>query len=309
MLRTHAQPEPRRTAVATDLASFGALFEERERRPQSRAERRAIDAEQLLLRIVQIVQIDRLKPEVGAALRDLVTEKGRRDRVSPAHEVVASDDARPDERLIQPDLVVLARCGRRAVQGDVAALRTNHQFVAPRFASGDHRFERAADHTLRSLTAIIARRIDQIHAVGDRGAQRLRVAHVVRVGAIAQVRADTERADGETPGKHAAEIDPAISVAFGEPASARAGGARRVACRATTRSNGRDLGGSAFCRKARRAIFHVPVTLGTPFALGKGADHGRYSRCGVTTRRGWRGDVVYDVSPTCGVAGRHTLHH
>ena len=59
VLRPHAEAEPRRAAVAHDLPALRRLLEECERRTQAVAELRAVHAEQLLLRIVEVVHIDR----------------------------------------------------------------------------------------------------------------------------------------------------------------------------------------------------------------------------------------------------------
>src|SRR6478672_8210724 len=78
VLRPNAEAEPRRAAVAHDLPTLGRLFEECERRTKPVAKLRAVHTEELLLRVVEVIHVDGLKPQVGAALRELVRqERGR----------------------------------------------------------------------------------------------------------------------------------------------------------------------------------------------------------------------------------------
>jgi len=75
VLRPDAEAQPGRTTVAHDLSALCRFLEEREGGSHAAPELCAVHAEQLLLRIVEVVHIERLEPQVGSALRELVRQE------------------------------------------------------------------------------------------------------------------------------------------------------------------------------------------------------------------------------------------
>ena len=111
-----AQPVPCCAAVAGDLAHAAPLLEQLERAGDALPQLALVHRVQLLFRVVQVVEIDGLDAEVGAAARELVGDERRR-------EAVAARD----------DLVPRARCPDRCIRGHVF-LYSSRTPAAPRRA-------------------------------------------------------------------------------------------------------------------------------------------------------------------------------
>src|SRR5690242_7080016 len=107
VLRRHAQPSPRRATVAADLSCRRPLLEQHERRAQPYGERVAVHAEQLLFRVVYVVEVDRLDAQVLPAARELVREELRRDAVAATHELLARDEPGGEQLALEPRIVRL----------------------------------------------------------------------------------------------------------------------------------------------------------------------------------------------------------
>src|SRR5207245_1462216 len=90
---------PGRGPVLPELALRHRLLERGERRPYPGVELGAIHLAELHLRIVDVVDVDRLETEIRATAVDLVPQVARRHAVGARHHVPRLEDAGPDVGL------------------------------------------------------------------------------------------------------------------------------------------------------------------------------------------------------------------
>ena len=166
--RRDAKPIPGRGAVPADAAVGDFTLEQFEGGADARVEIVAADGGQLALGIVQVVDIDGFEAEVGAAEIDHRFEPSRRHAMRPLDQIIRRDDTGFDVGIFEP----FARIGRHlAIEGDVAALGRDDDFLTPDLVRGDQFRDHLADGTLAPLEAIVDGSIDQVDAAEQRGAQ------------------------------------------------------------------------------------------------------------------------------------------
>src|SRR6185369_4460585 len=187
------------------------------------------------------------------------------------------------------------------IEREIAPLRADDQLVATRLARIEEGAQRPSDGALGALAPVVARGIHEIDAQRDRRAKRARVRLVLVVCAVPEIRARTERADGEPAREGAAEVFPRRWIALDDPPRSDRGRARRGPCRATDDTRRLELGTTLGGMHVRRTVVHVGVTLEVREALGKGEIRVRHLRCGgrraVLVRRGCRGHGVFPPRP------------
>src|SRR5687767_9111436 len=96
-----AEAVPRRAPVAPDVPALDALLEKRESSTHDRAKARGLHGVELLLRVVEIVNVNRSHTQVRLTPLDLMREKGRGERVASTHEVVGADNAGVEKSLLE----------------------------------------------------------------------------------------------------------------------------------------------------------------------------------------------------------------
>lgn len=195
-----AEPLPRRAAVGTDVSGSDAPLERLECTPDSMLKLAWRDCIQLLLGVVEIVQVDGGDAEVLAAAVDLVIEVGRGEAMPIDDQLAGRNDPGIDILPLDVRLVLGARGGRRAVEGEVAPLRADDDLVARDFLRRDRFTQRGADGTLRTLAPVVDRRVEDVEAASQRLPDRLRVACVVRVVAFPEIGTGTDRRYREVGG-------------------------------------------------------------------------------------------------------------
>src|SRR5665213_2031558 len=164
----NAEAVPGCGAVASDTAVGDFAFQQFERAANSRVEFGAADYAKLALRIMQIVDIDGLESEVGAAQIDHRFEPSRRHAMRPFDQIFGSYDTRLDVSSFE----IFSRIGRHlAVESDVAALGGYDDLLAPNLTRGGQFRDDLADDALAPLEAIIDCSIHQVDAAQQRGSQ------------------------------------------------------------------------------------------------------------------------------------------
>src|SRR5574341_1686634 len=118
---------PRRRPVDADLALAHGGLQRFERGADAREELRSVDGLELRFGVVDVIDVERVEAEVGAASLDLVAEVAGRHAVRAARHVAGPDDSRLEVRRREPRARV-ARDG--AVERDVAALGGDDDLVA-----------------------------------------------------------------------------------------------------------------------------------------------------------------------------------
>src|SRR5439155_748317 len=173
--RVLAVPVPGGRPVASQLALADRLLERVERGADALAELRPVHFLELRLRIVDVVDVERLEPQVGAAPLDLVREVAGRDAVDAAHYVARADDARVEVRLREPGARI---AGHGAVERDVAPLRRHDDLVPPREPAAERGGERRADRALAALVPVVHGRVDRVDAELERARERVLISDV-----------------------------------------------------------------------------------------------------------------------------------
>src|SRR5204863_9651019 len=138
--------------VAPQLALADGSLERVERGANALAELRPVHFFELRLRIVDVIDVERLEPQVGAAPLDLVGEVAGRDAVNAARHVARADDARVEVRLREPGARI---AGHGALERDVAALRRHDDLVPPREPAAEPGGERRAHPSLATLAPVV----------------------------------------------------------------------------------------------------------------------------------------------------------
>src|SRR6185437_507176 len=151
---------------------------------------------ELLLRIVYVVDVDRIDAEVRDTAFDLIAQECRSDAVAARNQLVGAYDSRFEILTRDVRTVLLLARGRRRVQRQITAVGRHED---PRVAIAVAPVaQHTPDHPLGSLPALVARRIHVIHTQLDRPPQRAIVSRVFLACRSAQCRSDPEY--GKRPG-------------------------------------------------------------------------------------------------------------
>ena len=126
------------------------------------------DLLELGLRVVHIVNVHAIQAEVLPAARQLMTQIGRCQAVTPRHEVFGPQDRRADERLVD----IGPRIRRiLAVEGKESALGGHQDLVPRRTPQPDQGAESGAHGPLAALVAVVDRAVQdvtaQLHGAND----------------------------------------------------------------------------------------------------------------------------------------------
>ena len=188
-----AEAVPRGDAVAADAPCGDLLLEQLEGGADAAQELRARHGGELTLGVVDVVDVDRLEPEVREAPPELVLQVARRHGVSADH-VLGAEDPGAD--------VGVAHVGRgvgrdAAVERDVPALRAHHDLLAWEAALPGEGGERLAEHPLAALRAVVDRGVEEVAAEVGRVDDRRAGPPVGLVVLLAEVGAEADRGDEE----------------------------------------------------------------------------------------------------------------
>src|SRR5262245_31541445 len=143
--------------------------------------------------VVEVIDVYRAEPEVLPALGQAVPEEPRSEAVAPARDLVRTQNFLVDELASNVLLVLLSRRRRRLFQGDVSALRADHELVAVCHAVHQSALDRRAYGPLGALTPVVDGGVDDVDAGSDRMPNRCLVFHVDFVGAVPEVGTDADR--------------------------------------------------------------------------------------------------------------------
>ena len=140
---------------------------------------------------MDVVDVQRLEAEVGAAPLDLVAQVARRHAVGALDHVPRLDDARLDVRGREVGAGIARHC---PIEGDESTLRGHHDLVAPNDVPADRGAEGGPDRPLAALVTVVHRRVEDVDAELERSSDRILVEDVRRavlrpeIGAEAQGR-------------------------------------------------------------------------------------------------------------------------
>ena len=115
--------------------------------------------------------------------------------MSATNDLIGSHDLLIDELSADVCLVLVPRRRRRPIERDIPALGAHDELRPRDLARRQRLLNRGPDGMLGSLASIVDRRIDQVDAGRDRGANGRLIRRVVGVGAVAEVGADPDRRD------------------------------------------------------------------------------------------------------------------
>src|SRR5688500_9375189 len=210
-VRWCAEAVPGCTPITTDVATRDPLLEQRERATKDRTESRRLNRVELLLRIVQVVDVERSDAKVLLASFNLMCQERRRERVTASYEIIGTDDSGVDVRRLQIRQIRLTTHRRGAVQRDVTTFRADDDFIARHHRCGDRVAQCRAHGALRPLAPIVDRRVDDVDTLLEGRSDRTRVPRVIRLVALAEVGPDTEGRSSEGARERPKEV-------FDEPA-------------------------------------------------------------------------------------------
>src|SRR5258708_1534501 len=94
VVRRNAKPEPGRAAIASNRTRHRTFLEQLEGRAQPAAKCGLVDSKKLFFRIVEIVEIDAVEPEVLHAALELHHQEAGVNRVAATCQVVRGDETR-----------------------------------------------------------------------------------------------------------------------------------------------------------------------------------------------------------------------
>src|SRR5687768_828203 len=243
--RRYAEALPRRAAVSRDFPVAYVLFEGVERSTHHDVELACIERIELLLRIVEVVNVERGESEIPSAAVDLIGKKARAEAVPSGHDFRRSDDARTVVLVLEKAPISFLRCRWSAVERDIAALGADYDFVAPHASAFDRGAKRVANAALRTLTTVVDRSVEKIDATSQ-GFQSCRcISRVFRVVTVAQVGTHTEGGDSRSVSEWAIKmvglfgretpLEPARSLGRGAPIDERIRSFQAVHCDEATR--------------------------------------------------------------------------
>src|SRR5258708_3106029 len=215
-----------------------------------------------------MVEIDAFEPQVPHAALELHHQEAGVNRVAAAGQIVRRNDARHEERLFQKRFVRFAARRRLAVECDISALGADKHFVTSNLAGTEGLAESASHRTLRALTAIVDRSVDDVDARTECLPNALPVAIVFSVGAFAEIRPQAQRTSGERARHSTVEIRRVPHVSRGKSQRSVRSCARELL--RSGRSWRSELLAVARRRGVGGASWHCTVTLPGVPVISKG---------------------------------------
>src|SRR5262249_25566308 len=149
-----------------------------DRRPEPRPGLVRRERRDQMTGVVEVIDVYCAEPEVLPALGQAIPEEPRSEAVAPTRNLVRTQNFLVDELASNVLLVLLSRRGCRPFQGDVSALRADHELVAVCHAVRQSALDRRADGPLGALTPVVDGRVDDVDAGTDRMPNRCLVFHV-----------------------------------------------------------------------------------------------------------------------------------
>ena len=201
-----AKPYPGCAAVTTNPSVSSGLLQRCERGTHAYQESWTIHCEQLLFRVVEVVHIHGLQPEIHETLSKLVRQESSGDRMSTSSYLVGRHDAGREQRVLKPLIVRLARRGWRSIGCDIPALGADNHLVSPDFPGRNRLLNSVSHGALRSLAPVVARRVHDIDARNERLAYAHAIALILIVRTIPQVRANAQCTDRQFAGKRTVKV-------------------------------------------------------------------------------------------------------
>src|SRR5437868_10789467 len=128
--RGHPQSIPGGASITTDRAVVDGALQNGERIADHRQKLLARQRVESLLRIVQVIHIDRLETEVSPAAGDLILEEAPGQTMSASDNVGRIHDSAREILFIEEATIVLLGCRRIFVERDVPGLRANYDLLA-----------------------------------------------------------------------------------------------------------------------------------------------------------------------------------
>jgi hypothetical protein len=181
------KPVPCCAPVPVDSSSADLAFECRKGIPHNSQELRSRQYIKLLLRIVKIVKVNNSEPEILSATIDLIVEIAWRQTMSTRNDVRGLHHSGSIILAVQKPPIAFLRCGWRSIERYVAALRANEDLFAPDPATRHTCAHRSSDRTLRALTPVVDRSVQQIYASFKSGARGRCVSRVLGVVTVAEI--------------------------------------------------------------------------------------------------------------------------
>ena len=161
---------------------------------------------------MQVIDVNRIHPEILETARELIFQVARRHRVAPRSNVLRVEHAFLNV-LIEEILVGLR--GHFAVGREIASFGADNDFV-PRETAPGELGKRVPNAAFAALEAVVDRGIYEVDSAFHRGDYSFRVCGIGgRVG-IAEVRADAERGNREASADSGQFPEMSIRRALGE---------------------------------------------------------------------------------------------
>lgn len=186
------KPVPRCAPIPVDSSSADVAFECRKRIPHDSQKLRSRQYIELLLWIVKIVKVNNSEPEILSAPIDLIVQIAWGQTVSARDDIRGLHHSRAVVLAIQKPPIAFLRCGRGSIERDVAAFCANEDLFASDPATSHTCAHSSSDRTLRALTPVVDRRVQQIHASFKCGGRGGRVSRVLGVVTVAEICSQTE---------------------------------------------------------------------------------------------------------------------